>query len=433
MSTNLTIESPDFDSIRDEAGQATTDAARTLWYALNEEMSLRRQGVQEAKDVLAPAVITDAPTSPQDNYDVNNASLLHLTGSTNAQFTGFRAPSTDESRVLFIYNSGTGTVQIFPQHANSAAENRVVTYNGGLTFIAPAGTMILLYLSDRWREVMDEGTAQPGDIIMTGRTTARAGWFLCDGDAVNRTTYVALFTAIGTSFGVGDGSTTFNVPDMRQRFPLGQAVSGTGATLGGTGGLIDHTHTWGTVSGSTAAEAAHTHASGTVSGSTAAEALHTHTAGAVSGSTAAEAAHTHAVDPPNTTTTGEDVHTHTFSVTSGNPSATSAILIGGGSVVAHAVHSHAVSGTTSAGSNNSHFVDIASFTSGVGTSHLHGAGTLAVGTSGAGSSHLHAAGTLAVGVSGAGSSHLHAAGTLAVGVSGTANPPFQVVNYMIKY
>jgi microcystin-dependent protein len=43
-------------------------------------------------------------------------------------------------------------------------------------------------------------------------------------------------------YGVGDGTTTFNVPNLKGRFPLGKADSGTGATLGGTGGQIDHTH-----------------------------------------------------------------------------------------------------------------------------------------------------------------------------------------------
>ncbi len=83
---------------------------------------------------------------------------------------------------------------------------------------------------------------ESGTIVMTGRATAPIGWLLCDGAAVSRTTYAELFAAIGTVFGVGDGSTTFNVPDLRQRFPLGKAGSGTGATLGGTGGAIDHVH-----------------------------------------------------------------------------------------------------------------------------------------------------------------------------------------------
>lgn len=82
-----------------------------------------------------------------------------------------------------------------------------------------------------------------GMIVAYGGTTApSAEWKLCDGAAISRTTFAALFTAIGTAFGAGDGSTTFNVPDLRQRFPLGKAASGTGSTLGGTGGSIDHTH-----------------------------------------------------------------------------------------------------------------------------------------------------------------------------------------------
>lgn len=74
-------------------------------------------------------------------------------------------------------------------------------------------------------------------------TSAPPGYLLCDGSAVSRTTYAILFTILSTTYGAGDGSTTFNLPDLRQRFPLGKATSGTGATLGGTGGTIDHTHT----------------------------------------------------------------------------------------------------------------------------------------------------------------------------------------------
>lgn len=84
---------------------------------------------------------------------------------------------------------------------------------------------------------------EPGTILMFGGAAAPTGYLLCNGAAVSRTTFAALFTAIGVVFGPGDGSTTFNVPDMRQRFPLGKAASGTGSTLGGTGGLIDHVHT----------------------------------------------------------------------------------------------------------------------------------------------------------------------------------------------
>jgi microcystin-dependent protein len=81
-----------------------------------------------------------------------------------------------------------------------------------------------------------------GVICAWGAAAAPAGWLLCDGSLVSRVTYSALFTAISTVYGAGDGSTTFALPDLRQRFILGKAASGTGNTLGGTGGNIDHVH-----------------------------------------------------------------------------------------------------------------------------------------------------------------------------------------------
>lgn len=84
---------------------------------------------------------------------------------------------------------------------------------------------------------------QPGMILLYGAAAAPSGWLVCNGALVSRATYADLFTAIGTTFGAGDGSTTFALPDLRGKFPLGVAASGTGNTLGGTGGAIDHTHT----------------------------------------------------------------------------------------------------------------------------------------------------------------------------------------------
>ena len=87
-------------------------------------------------------------------------------------------------------------------------------------------------------------TAVPtGGIIAYGAATAPTGFLLCDGSIVSRSTYDDLFAAISTTYGAGNGTTTFGLPDLRQRFPLGLAASGTGSTLGGTGGTIDHTHT----------------------------------------------------------------------------------------------------------------------------------------------------------------------------------------------
>lgn len=65
-----------------------------------------------------------------------------------------------------------------------------------------------------------------GTVVDFGGSSAPSGWLLCDGTAVSRTTYAALFGVIGTSYGAGDGSTTFNLPDARGRVSVGQGTHG---------------------------------------------------------------------------------------------------------------------------------------------------------------------------------------------------------------
>jgi microcystin-dependent protein len=84
-----------------------------------------------------------------------------------------------------------------------------------------------------------------GSYMMHATATPKAGWALCDGAAVPRTggTYDALFAEIGTTFGPGNGTTTFNLPNAKGRFPLFKADASTGSVVGQTGGSLDHTHT----------------------------------------------------------------------------------------------------------------------------------------------------------------------------------------------
>lgn len=125
---------------------------------------------------------------------------------------------------------------------------------------------------------------------------AGGAWLLCDGRAVSRATYAALFTAIGTTYGAGDGSTTFNLPDFRGRVAVGPDNMGTAAgdaarlagpdARGQVGGaenvalteaqLPAHTHGDGTL-----AAAAHTHSDGTL-----AVASHDHSDGTLGTSSA---------------------------------------------------------------------------------------------------------------------------------------------------
>lgn len=88
---------------------------------------------------------------------------------------------------------------------------------------------------------------QPGEISFFARNTAPTGYLKANGAAISRTTYATLFAAIGTTFGVGDGSTTFNVPDLRGEFLRGwddaRGVD-SGRVFGSAQGFAtqDHTH-----------------------------------------------------------------------------------------------------------------------------------------------------------------------------------------------
>jgi len=102
------------------------------------------------------------------------------------------------------------------------------------------------YISSAWSQwISQNGT--PGEVAAFARNTAPAGWIACSGQAVSRTTYSRLFAAIGTTFGAGDGSTTFTLPDLRGEFIRGWDNGrniDTGRTLGSyqADDFKSHTH-----------------------------------------------------------------------------------------------------------------------------------------------------------------------------------------------
>jgi microcystin-dependent protein len=81
-------------------------------------------------------------------------------------------------------------------------------------------------LNSNWVRVLKNSDSASVGIVGEVRTIAHAtvdtGWLLCDGSAVSRTTYAGLFSRLGTLYGVGDGSTTFNLPDYRGYMLVGK-------------------------------------------------------------------------------------------------------------------------------------------------------------------------------------------------------------------
>lgn len=230
------------------------------------------------------------------------------------------------------------------------------------------------------------GVVPVGGTIDFAGAVAPAGWLLCDGSAVSRTTYARLFAAIGVVWGPGDGSSTFNLPDLRRRFKIG---SGSGLTLGQTGGAWDHVH----------AGPDHQHGPGTLA--VPAHAAHFHTRGTLA--VPDHAQHQHGI-----------AHTHTFSDSFTTSSYSHTYFERGSGAwgffgFSNGTHSHtgSVSGTTSAASVS--VSDLAGPTS-------HGTITGQTSTDGP-TTHGAISGLTA------------AAGT---GNTGSANPPYAVLNALIR-
>jgi microcystin-dependent protein len=160
-----------------------------------------------------------------------------------------------------------------------------------------------------WSAVGGDGGNPAGTVIWFAANTAPTGFLKANGAAISRTTYSDLFTAIGTTFGVGDGSTTFNVPDLRGEFIRGWD----------DGRGVD---------------------SGRAFGSAQADEIESHN---------------HSVDPPSTNTNTTGNHTHTVSITGSSTNSdagSSGLRVSGGTT------------TTSTAGNHSHTVNIAAFNSG---------------------------------------------------------------------
>lgn len=273
-----------------------------------------------------------------------------------------------------------------------------------------------------------------GSINMYGGASAPAGWLLCDGTAVAQATYPDLYAAIGTNFNTGgEGAGNFRLPDMRQRFPLGKAASGTGSTLGGSGGAIDHTHS----------VPAHYHGMGTGADlAVSASGAHTHTINhdhaAVTSSS--DGAHTHSIDHNHAAVTSGAGGAHYHFVANNDLSSTSPSSSNylARSYDATNDFSYDVKGSgttadrlkTSSESSHTHSVDLPNFT----------------GTSGSGGAHTHSVDVAAYSGSSASNTHTHAAGDFsgriglvtggvngnAAMTSGAQNPPFLALNFIIK-
>lgn len=177
-------------------------------------------------------------------------------------------------RSLVPCDTPVGQALRFPRL--NAAEN-ALEFRTAANVLADIGAQAALVSGTNIKTVAGVTILGAGDIAISGlpagvvvyvaQNTAPAGYLKANGAAVSRTTYAALFTAIGTTFGVGDGATTFNLPDLRGEFIRGWD-DGRGADSGRVSGSAQaaanapHTHGAGTYAA--ASNGAHTHSTSNV-------------------------------------------------------------------------------------------------------------------------------------------------------------------------
>jgi microcystin-dependent protein len=150
------------------------------------------------------------------------------------------------------------------------------TASGSLGITPPRGSSVVIY-SDGTHVGYVEGTAPvpassitsgsalviPGTVINFAGSTAPTGYLTCDGSAISRSTYASLFAAIGTTWGAGNSTTTFNIPDLRGYFLRGSGTSArdpdSPRAVGSaqTEAYLNHSHT--------ATDSGHTHGSAVTS------------------------------------------------------------------------------------------------------------------------------------------------------------------------
>lgn len=184
---------------------------------------------------MAKTKISEFDTNPDNNTDIDNINIAE-----NCPPATINNAIRELMAQLRDFQNGTiGGAVVSPT-------NNQLSARGGGTGLISSGTSGNVLTSDGSGWVSSTPTYVPtGGMMMWGTATAPTGYLLCNGAAVSRSTYSALFAVLGTAYGAGDGSTTFTLPDFRDRFPVG---AGTTYSANSTGGskdaiVVSHTHT----------------------------------------------------------------------------------------------------------------------------------------------------------------------------------------------
>lgn len=217
----------------------------------------RFSDMQDGKGVYCPTV---GGTANAIVLTTGYSLAAYAAGQTFSFIAGF-----SNSSAATVNIDSVGVVNITSPSAVALSAGQIVA--GALVVIRYDGTQFQLEISAATPVGLSVGT-----VMGWPMTTVPGGWLECDGSAVSRSTYAALFAALSTSYGIGDGSTTFNLPNYKDYFLRGFDASGTdaasrtdrgdgttGANVGTkqAGGVESHTHI--ATSTSVVTDSGHTH------------------------------------------------------------------------------------------------------------------------------------------------------------------------------
>lgn len=149
--------------------------------------------------------LSNVPVTVSDSQSQNNAFKLSgtLTGNVTVTFPAV-------GRTVFVVNNTTGDYTVTLARSGGGTTATIARGRNGFYVLDSTGI-----ISQQVAEV------PTGAVSAFAMTTVPSGWLACNGAAISRTTYSDLFAAIGTTFGSGDGTTTFNLPDLRGYFVRG--------------------------------------------------------------------------------------------------------------------------------------------------------------------------------------------------------------------
>lgn len=166
-------------------------------------------------------------------YNDYNGNITDFNIAANAAIQGSKLVPT--FTLDGLYQKSTPCVALWDSSQLADARQWKLCINSGtlnLGTYTDAGAV-----QNNWISVSRSGSvniAPPGSMMMYAGSSAPAGYLMCDGTAYSRTTYANLYAVIGTTFGAGDGSTTFNVPDFRSRIGVGVGQTTTNEVVAAT-------------------------------------------------------------------------------------------------------------------------------------------------------------------------------------------------------